>query len=52
VLSRRRSLPQRHQLHEIADALRNENLPSTASLWAEPSDQKVSESDQIFVAHG
>jgi hypothetical protein len=38
------------ELLEIADALRDENLPIDVLDMAEPTDQEVSESDRIFVA--
>lgn len=38
------------ELLEIADALRDENLPIDVLDMAEPSEQEVSESDRIFVA--
>ena len=38
------------ELLELADALRDENLPIDVLDMAEPTDQEVSESDRIFVA--
>jgi hypothetical protein len=38
------------ELLEIADALRDENLPIDVLDMAEPTEQEVSESDRIFVA--
>lgn len=38
------------ELHEIAETLRDENLPIDFLDMAEPTDQEVSESDRIFVA--
>jgi hypothetical protein len=38
------------ELLEVADALRDENLPIDVLDMAEPNDQEVSESDRIFVA--
>lgn len=38
------------ELLEIADTLRDENLPIDVLEMAQPSDQEVSESDRIFVA--
>jgi ABC-3C protein len=38
------------QLLEIADSLRDENLPIDVLDMPEPSDEEVSESDRIFVA--
>ena len=38
------------QLHEIADSLRDENLPIDVLDMPEPSPQEVSESDRLFVA--
>lgn len=38
------------ELLEIADTLRDENLPIDVLDMAEPSEQEVSESDRIFVA--
>lgn len=38
------------QLLELADSLRDENLPIDVLDMAEPSDQEVSEDDRIFIA--
>jgi len=38
------------QLHEIADSLRDENLPIDVLDMPEPSPEEVSDSDRIFVA--
>lgn len=38
------------ELHEIAETLRDENLPIDFLDMAEPTDKEVSESDRIFVA--
>jgi hypothetical protein len=38
------------ELLELADALRDENLPIDVLDMPEPTDQEVSESDRIFVA--